>query len=61
MTEPRLVRPKEGRLIAGVAAGLANRFGVSVQTVRILFIVSMLLPGPQVLLYVALWLVIPEE
>ena len=61
MSETRLVRPKEGRVIAGVAAGLAERFGMSAQTVRILFIVSMLLPGPQVLLYLALWVVIPEE
>jgi phage shock protein PspC (stress-responsive transcriptional regulator) len=48
-------------MIAGVAAGLADRFGMSAQTIRIIFVVSMLLPGPQVLLYVALWVVIPEE
>lgn len=57
----RLVRPKEGRVIAGVAAGLADRFGMSRTTMRLLFVISMLLPGPQILIYLALWIVIPEE
>jgi phage shock protein PspC (stress-responsive transcriptional regulator) len=29
--------------------------------VRLLFVLSMLLPGPQILLYLALWIVVPEE
>jgi phage shock protein PspC (stress-responsive transcriptional regulator) len=56
-----LARPQQGRIIAGVCAGLASRFGVSPTLVRILFVLSLLLPGPQVLLYVALWLIIPSE
>jgi phage shock protein PspC (stress-responsive transcriptional regulator) len=48
-------------MIAGVAAGLADRFGTSRSTMRLIFVLSMLLPGPQILVYVALWLVIPEE
>lgn len=48
-------------MIAGVAAGLADRFGMSRTTMRLLFILSMLLPGPQILIYLALWIVIPEE
>lgn len=58
---PRLIRPKEGRMIAGVAAGLADRFGMNRTTMRVLFAVSMILPGPQVLIYIILWVVIPEE
>jgi phage shock protein PspC (stress-responsive transcriptional regulator) len=58
---PRLVRPKEGRMIAGVAAGLADRFGTSPGTMRLLFILSLILPGPQVLIYIVLWIIIPEE
>jgi phage shock protein PspC (stress-responsive transcriptional regulator) len=58
---PRLVRPKEGRMIAGVAAGLADRFGMSPGTMRLLFILSLILPGPQVLIYIVLWIIIPEE
>lgn len=54
-------RPREGRLVAGVCAGLAERFGLSRFVVRALFVVSMLLPGPQILAYVALWVIVPDE
>jgi phage shock protein PspC (stress-responsive transcriptional regulator) len=57
----RLVRPREGRIIAGVAAGIADRFGLSRTLVRVLFVVSIVLPGPQVVLYLALWILIPSE
>lgn len=57
----RLVRPRDGRVIAGVAAGLADRFGISRTMMRLLFVVSLILPGPQVLIYLALWVVMPEE
>jgi phage shock protein PspC (stress-responsive transcriptional regulator) len=58
---PRLVRPKKDRMIAGVAAGLADRFGMSHGAMRLLFILSLILPGPQVLIYIVLWIIIPEE
>jgi len=61
LSVPRLVRPKEGRMIAGVAAGLADRFGMSRGAMRLLFVLSMILPGPQVLIYIVLWAIIPEE
>ncbi len=48
-------------MIAGVAAGLADRFGMSRSTMRVLFVISLILPGPQILIYLILWLVIPEE
>ncbi|UGQ14460.1 PspC domain-containing protein [Yinghuangia sp. ASG 101] len=60
-TSPRLTRPREGRMIAGVCAGIANRFGWSPTTVRIVFVLSCLLPGPQFLLYLALWVIVPKE
>ena len=56
-----LVRPRQGRMIAGVAAGLARRFGISATAVRVLFVLSMLLPGPQILAYLALWIIMPKE
>ena len=56
-----LVRPRSGRVIAGVCAGLARRFDMSPTTVRLLFVLSLLLPGPQVLIYLLLWIVMPEE
>ena len=58
---PRLVRPKDDRMIAGVAAGLADRFGMSHGVMRLLFVISLILPGPQVLIYIVLWVIMPEE
>lgn len=57
----RLSRPRSGRIIAGVCAGLARRFGVSATTMRIIALVSCLLPGPQVLIYLILWIVLPND
>jgi len=56
-----LVRPRDGRLAAGVCAALATRLGWSPTVVRLLFLASMLLPGPQILLYAIGWVVIPGE
>jgi phage shock protein C len=56
-----LVRPRAGRVLAGVCAGLARRFGMRPGVVRLLFVLSVLLPGPQVLLYIALWILMPSE
>jgi phage shock protein PspC (stress-responsive transcriptional regulator) len=56
-----LVRPREGRWIAGVCAGIADRFGLSRGLVRVLFVLSLVLPGPQILAYVLLWVLIPSE
>jgi phage shock protein PspC (stress-responsive transcriptional regulator) len=56
-----LVRPRSGRIVAGVLVGVANRFGMRPLVVRLLFVLSMLLPGPQILAYVALWILMPSE
>jgi phage shock protein C len=61
MASKALVRPRRGRLVAGVCAGLARRFDMSPTAVRVLFVLSMLLPGPQILLYLALWIILPPE
>ncbi len=45
VSAPVLSRPTHGKLIAGVCAGLARRFGLSPNVVRLLFLVSCLLPG----------------
>jgi phage shock protein PspC (stress-responsive transcriptional regulator) len=57
----KLVRPRDNRMIAGVCAGLARRFGMSAGMMRLIFLVSCLLPGPQFLIYIALWIVMPSE
>ncbi|MER7759933.1 PspC domain-containing protein [Streptomyces sp. NPDC097619] len=56
-----LTRPRDGRMIGGVCAGLARRFGISAKMMRIIFLVSCLLPGPQFLIYLALWVLLPED
>lgn len=56
-----LVRPREGRWIAGVCAGIADRFEMSRKTVRLLFVASTILPGPQFIVYIALWVLIPSD
>ena len=60
-SSPRLVRPRHGRLVAGVCAGLARRFGWSPTGVRLLFLLSCLLPGPQIVVYIVLWVLVPSE
>ena len=55
-----LVRPRR-RVIAGVCAGLAARYDLSPNVVRLLFVLSCLLPGPQFILYIVLWVVMPSE
>ena len=61
MAQQGLVRPRSGRFMAGVCAGLARRFGMRPGVVRLLFVLSVLLPGPQVLVYIALWVLMPSE
>lgn len=61
LAQQGLVRPRNGRIFAGVCAGLAQRFGMRAGVVRLLFVISVILPGPQVLLYAALWILMPSE
>jgi phage shock protein C len=56
-----LTRPRQNTVIAGVCAGLAQRFGVSANFVRLLFVISCLLPGPQFVIYLALWVIMPKQ
>jgi len=48
-------------MIAGVCAAIARRFGLSASLVRFLFLVSCILPGPQFVIYLAGWILIPRE
>lgn len=56
-----LERPIDGRIIAGVCASLAHRFGLKPWTVRALLLISCLLPGPQFIAYIAMWIIVPAE
>jgi phage shock protein C len=58
-----LRRSRMDRMIAGVCAGLAHHFGLDVTLVRVLYVVVSILSVafPGILVYIVLWLVIPEE
>ena len=60
-TEERLHRRRGGRMLAGVAAGLADYLDVDPTLVRIGFVALTLLGGVAVPLYLAGWLLIPDE
>ena len=56
-----LVRPRKGRFIAGVCAGLARRFGMPTALVRIIALIAMIFAGLPLWVYLVLWIVIPNE
>ncbi|WP_040804630.1 PspC domain-containing protein [Nocardia concava] len=60
-THKRLTRSSTDSWIGGVCGGLAEYLGWNANLVRILFVASCLLPGPQFLLYIALWIIIPKK
>ncbi len=57
----RLYRLREGRVIAGVCAGLAAYFGVDPTLVRLAFALLTVFGGAGILLYLCAWVVMPEE
>jgi phage shock protein PspC (stress-responsive transcriptional regulator) len=60
--ETRLLRRAvDGRILGGVAAGLAKYFGVEVSHVRIVLVALSLFGGAGVPLYLAAWVLIPVE
>jgi phage shock protein PspC (stress-responsive transcriptional regulator) len=56
-----LERPQEGRLLAGVCAGLASGLVIEVTLLRLAFLLLALASGIGVLLYLALWILLPRE
>ncbi|GAA4432914.1 PspC domain-containing protein [Georgenia halophila] len=61
MSRSGLVRPRRDRIIAGVCAGLARRFGMSPWTARLLFLLILFIPGMQIIAYFILWILMPNE
>jgi len=64
MTTPasgRLTRDTRHKVVAGVCSGLARRFGLSRGGLRLAFVVSCILPGPQFIAYIVLWVVMPAD
>ena len=64
MTAPasrRLTRDTRHKVVAGVCSGLARQFGLSRTGLRVAFVVSCILPGPQFIAYLVLWVVMPAD
>lgn len=57
----RLYRSRENRVLAGVAAGVAEFFGLNPTHVRVLWLVSILFGGFGIVLYIGLALIVPLE
>jgi phage shock protein C len=60
MNEKRLVRSQNDRMIAGVAAGLAEYMNIDPTIVRLLFVLLALAGGGGGLIYIIMWLIMPE-
>ena len=61
MSKKRLTRVGEqDRMVAGVAAGIAEHFNIDPTLVRLLFVALTLAGGPGLLIYIILWVVMPE-
>jgi phage shock protein PspC (stress-responsive transcriptional regulator) len=62
MTAPAhhsLCRDTRNKVLGGVCAGIARRYGLPVNGLRLAFVLSCVLPGPQFIAYLLLWLLIP--
>jgi phage shock protein C len=57
----RLYRSRTDRKLAGVCGGLAQYFNTDATLMRVLFVVLALLGGPGLVIYLVLWIVVPEE
>jgi phage shock protein C len=62
LAQQGLIRPRQGRVLGGVCAGLGRRFGLTPWIARLLFVlVLMVIPGVQLLIYPVLWILMPAE
>ena len=59
--DKRLVRSSSQKMIAGVCGGIAQYLGWDVTVVRLLWIVLTLAGGSGILIYLILWLVMPQD
>ena len=64
MTPPasrRLARNTSNKVLGGVCSGLARYLGMRPSVLRLLFVISCVLPGPQFIAYIVLWIVLPPD
>lgn len=63
MNHNRLFRNTSNKMIGGVASGLADYFDIDVTIMRVLFVLAVFIPVtfPVILLYIILWIVMPDS
>ena len=54
-------RSRQNRIFGGVSGGLADYLSIDILVIRILFVASVFLSGIGILLYIIMWIVLPEE
>lgn len=57
----RLYRSKKNQMIAGVCAGLGEYFTIDPTVVRLIFVIATIFGGYGVIVYIILWIILPEE
>ena len=58
-----LRRSRSDRMVAGVVGGLAGYFGMDSTLARVLYVVGSIVSAafPGILVYVIMWVIVPEE
>ena len=57
----RLVRKTDGKMIAGVAAGIADYFNVDVTLIRVILVITAIMGGFGLILYIVMWILVSVE
>ena len=59
--DKKLVRKADGSMVAGIAAGLGEYFGLDVTLLRVLFVVFTIFGGAGLIIYIVMWILVPKE
>lgn len=57
----KLYRSRTNRQVAGVCGGLAEHFNMDATLIRVLFVVLAVLGGSGIIIYIAMWIIVPQE
>jgi phage shock protein C len=57
----KLYRSRTNRMLGGVCGGLAQYLNIDVTVIRVAFVVLSVLGGSGVLIYIAMWVLVPPE
>ncbi|GGG77667.1 PspC domain-containing protein [Corynebacterium pelargi] len=57
----KLYRSTTNKFLGGVLGGVAETYGIDATLLRVLTVASIILPGPQVLVYLVAWAIMPKR